>query len=64
VLSGRYATDADFREAIRVEAQAAARVGYPNLASVYDYGQSLDEAAPDARVGHSPEGLGHGRHRR
>jgi serine/threonine-protein kinase len=42
VLSGRYATDDDFRQSIRSEAQAAARVSHPHLASVHDYGESLD----------------------
>jgi eukaryotic-like serine/threonine-protein kinase len=42
VLSGRYATDDSFRESIRTEAQAAARVSHPHLASVHDYGESLD----------------------
>jgi serine/threonine-protein kinase len=43
VLSGRYATDDDFRESIRSEAQAAARVSHPHLASVHDYGEALDD---------------------
>jgi hypothetical protein len=42
VLSGAYATDDHFRESIRTEAQAAARVSHPHLASVHDYGESLD----------------------
>jgi len=42
VLSGRYATDDQFRESILAEAQAAARVTHPHLASVHDYGESLD----------------------
>jgi hypothetical protein len=42
VLSGSYATDDHFRESIRAEAQAAARVSHPHLASVHDYGESLD----------------------
>jgi hypothetical protein len=42
VLSGKYATDEEFRESILAEAQAAARVSHPHLASVYDYGESLD----------------------
>jgi serine/threonine-protein kinase len=42
VLSGHYATDDAFRESILAEAQAAARVSHPHLASVHDYGESLD----------------------
>jgi serine/threonine-protein kinase len=42
VLSARLAADDQFRESIRAEAQAAARVSHPHLANVYDYGESLD----------------------
>jgi len=44
VLSPRYAESDHFRESIRAEAQAAAKVSHLNLTSVYDYGESLDEA--------------------
>ena len=42
VLSATLATDEHFRESILAEAQAAARVSHPHLASVYDYGESLN----------------------
>jgi eukaryotic-like serine/threonine-protein kinase len=42
VLSGHYAADGAFRESILAEAQAAARVSHPHLASVHDYGESVD----------------------
>jgi eukaryotic-like serine/threonine-protein kinase len=44
VLSGSHADNDHFRTAIRGEAQTAAKVSHPNLASVYDYGESVDEA--------------------
>jgi eukaryotic-like serine/threonine-protein kinase len=44
LLSGAFADDDRFRVAIRTEAQTAARVSHPHLASVYDYGESIDDA--------------------
>jgi serine/threonine-protein kinase len=44
VRSARFAENDQFRESIRTEAQAAATVSHPNLTSVYDYGESVDEA--------------------
>jgi len=47
VLAGELATDPGLREAIRREAQAAARVCHPHIANVYDYGEStLDDGGP------------------
>jgi eukaryotic-like serine/threonine-protein kinase len=44
LLSSTYAHNDHFREAIRTEAQTAAKVSHPHLAAVYDYGESVDEA--------------------
>jgi len=40
VLAGRYAGDAQSRARIRDEARAAATLSHPNIAQVYDYGES------------------------
>jgi eukaryotic-like serine/threonine-protein kinase len=42
VLSAELAADANFRESILTEAQAAARVSHPHLAAVHDYGESFN----------------------
>lgn len=44
LLAGVYSDNDQFREAIRIEAQTAAKVSHPHLASVYDYGEALDGA--------------------
>jgi serine/threonine-protein kinase len=40
VLAGRYADDPESRDRIRDEARAAAALSHPNVAQVYDYGES------------------------
>ena len=40
LLAGRYADDPDSRDRIRDEARAAAALSHPNVAQVYDYGES------------------------
>ncbi|MFI7545840.1 protein kinase [Actinoplanes sp. NPDC049599] len=40
VLAGRYAGDPQFRARIRDEARAAATLSHPNIAQVYDFGES------------------------
>src|SRR5262245_13750976 len=45
LLSTRYLTDWTSRQRIRAEAQAAAKLSHPNIAGVFDYGES--EADPD-----------------
>jgi serine/threonine-protein kinase len=40
VLAGRYAADAGSRRRILAEAKAAGRLSHPNVASVFDYGES------------------------
>ena len=40
ILAGRYADDPDSRHRIRDEARAAAALSHPNVAQVYDYGES------------------------
>ncbi|GAA2328543.1 serine/threonine-protein kinase [Dactylosporangium salmoneum] len=45
VLGPRFATDADWRRRIRLEARAAARLSHPNITNVYDYGET-DGHAP------------------
>src|SRR4051794_14587440 len=44
VLGGRDAGDGESRELIRQEARAAAGLSHPNIAQVYDYGESSDGA--------------------
>ncbi|HEX6499461.1 MAG TPA: protein kinase [Micromonosporaceae bacterium] len=40
VLSARYAAEPGFRQRIRAEAQAAARLSHPHVANVHDFGES------------------------
>ncbi|HEV8568183.1 MAG TPA: protein kinase [Actinoplanes sp.] len=40
VLAGRHAQDPESRKRIRAEARAAATLSHPNIAHVYDYGES------------------------
>ncbi|MCA2213170.1 serine/threonine-protein kinase [Jidongwangia harbinensis] len=40
LLAGRYAGDPESRQRIRDEARAAAKLSHPNIAQVYDYGES------------------------
>jgi serine/threonine-protein kinase len=42
VLSARLAADPSSRQRIRAEAQAVARLSHPNIAGVFDYGESDD----------------------
>ncbi|MCW6009656.1 protein kinase [Micromonospora sp. CPCC 205371] len=44
VLAGRFVTDAAARLRLQAEARAAARLTHPNVASVYDYGESHSES--------------------
>ncbi|RSM56648.1 serine/threonine protein kinase [Actinoplanes sp. ATCC 53533] len=46
VLAGRYAGDAQSRARIRDEARAAATLSHPNIAQVYDYGESDEHGRP------------------
>lgn len=45
LLSARFAADAAFRERVRAEAQAVAKLSHPNIASVFDYGESTADGA-------------------
>ncbi|GLY98875.1 serine/threonine-protein kinase [Actinoplanes sp. NBRC 103695] len=45
VLAGRYAGDEQSRARIQAEARAAATISHPNIAQVYDYGESDDDEA-------------------
>ncbi|HEU4426607.1 MAG TPA: serine/threonine-protein kinase [Pilimelia sp.] len=49
VLASKLATDRTFRHRLRTEAQAAARLCHPHIATVYDYGETgwpTDETLP------------------
>jgi eukaryotic-like serine/threonine-protein kinase len=50
VLAGELACDPGLREAIRREAQAAARLSHPHIAGVYDYGESTVDGEPSPFV--------------
>jgi serine/threonine-protein kinase len=41
LLSPRFVADPAFRQRVRVEAQAAARLAHANIAGIFDYGESL-----------------------
>ncbi|MEV6629327.1 protein kinase [Actinoplanes sp. NPDC051470] len=45
VLAGRYAGDDQSRARIQAEARAAATISHPNIAQIYDYGESDDDEA-------------------
>jgi serine/threonine-protein kinase len=51
VLSPEYAADARLRAGLYREAQAAARLSHPNIAGVFDYGESLDDDGSGATEG-------------
>src|SRR3954471_1903645 len=42
VLAGKHASDPQSRDLIRAEARAAATLSHPNIAQVYDYGESQE----------------------
>src|SRR4051812_33960514 len=42
LLAGRHIDDPQSRELIRAEARAAATLSHPNIAQVYDYGESYE----------------------
>ena len=42
VLAPEWAGDPEFRERVRLEAQAAAAITHPNIAQVHDYGEAND----------------------
>jgi eukaryotic-like serine/threonine-protein kinase len=46
VLAGRYADDEQSRARIQAEARAAATISHPNIAQIYDYGESDDDEVP------------------
>ncbi|MFC4067685.1 serine/threonine-protein kinase [Actinoplanes subglobosus] len=46
VLAGRYAGDDRFRARILHEARAAATLSHPNIAQIYDFGESDEEGQP------------------
>lgn len=43
MLRPEHSADADFRAAVRREALAAAQLSHPNIANVYDYGETGDD---------------------
>ncbi|GGM48127.1 serine/threonine-protein kinase [Dactylosporangium sucinum] len=43
LLAGRFAGDTGSRERIRVEARAAAALAHPNVAQVYDFGETVED---------------------
>src|SRR5918998_3237815 len=45
VLAGRYAGDEQSRARIRDEARAAATLSHPNIAQIYDFGESDEDGA-------------------
>ncbi|MEV6344973.1 protein kinase [Actinoplanes sp. NPDC051851] len=46
VLAGRYTRDERFRERILHEARASATLSHPNIAQIYDFGESGDDGTP------------------
>ncbi|GIF24745.1 serine/threonine-protein kinase [Actinoplanes tereljensis] len=46
LLAGRYTDDPQSRARIRDEARAAATLSHPNIAQVYDYGETADTGTP------------------
>lgn len=46
LLAGRFADDPQSRSRIRDEARAAATLSHPNIAQVYDYGESTENGTP------------------
>src|SRR3954453_14426916 len=50
-LGGRLAGDGESRELIRQEARAAAGLSHPNIAQVYDYGESSGGAQQITLIG-------------
>ncbi|MFI1989565.1 protein kinase [Actinoplanes sp. NPDC020271] len=46
VLAGRYAGDDRFRSRILHEARAAATLSHPNIAQIYDFGESGEDGTP------------------
>jgi eukaryotic-like serine/threonine-protein kinase len=44
LLAAGFSTDPAFRNRIRREARAAAKLNHPNITDVYDYGETVDEA--------------------
>ncbi|MEV6298414.1 protein kinase [Actinoplanes sp. NPDC051861] len=46
VLAGRYAGEPRFRERILHEARAAATLSHPNIAQIYDFGESEEDGRP------------------
>ena len=44
ILASAWAAKPDFRKSLRAEAQAVASLSHPNVTSVFDYGESEDDA--------------------